>query len=346
MESADKEKGRCIQMERRKCGRTDYYRGGNHRYGIRIKRKCKRYGAAGIVLCMIGIVLFIFLSAWQMFVDVFAGGSLEQQYSTYAGGGLRNLHSSYAILTELDSGNTLAESRSAEKMYPASLTKIMTALLAVEYTEDLDEMMTVPEELFPELYSKDASMAGFQPGEVAYCRDVLYGILLPSGAECCKAYAEYIAGSEDAFVELMNEKAEELGMKHTHFCNSTGLHERGHYSTAEDMAVLLRYALSNEAFREAFTSSFYSVPPSRQHPEGFTFYSTLSPFIEQAQIMDGEILGGKTGYTKEAGLCLASLARVEGKEYILVTAKANGSHETEPFHVMDAVKVYNSLGSK
>lgn len=302
---------------------------------------------------MLGIVFFIFLSLWQMFADALSGSSLEHVYSSYAGGSrysssyaginFGDLHSSYAILTELDSGNTLAESHAAKKMYPASLTKIMTALLAVEYTEDLDAMMTVPEDFFPELYAEDASMAGFQPGEMAYCRDLLYGILLPSGAECCRAFAQWIAGSEDAFVELMNEKAEELGMENTHFCNSTGLHDRGHYSTAEDMAVLLRYALSNEAFREVFTSSSYSVSPSEQHPGGFTFYSTLSQFMDQAQITDGEILGGKTGYTREAGLCLASLAQVGGKEYILITAKAGGSHATEPFHVLDAVKVYDSL---
>lgn len=259
---------------------------------------------------------------------------------------LKGLYSSYGVLVETDSGTVIGENRSTERIYPASLTKIMTAIIAVEETADLDASVRISEEMFAALYAEEASMAGFLPGENASLRDLLYGILLPSGAECCIAFAEYIAGSESAFVELMNQKAEELGMKHTHFVNTTGLHDREHYSTVEDISVLLRYALKNQDFREAFTSDRHSVQASEQHPEGFTFYSTMFPYMDSFAVTGGEIIGGKTGYTKEAGLCLASLAQIYGKEYILVTAKANGSHETEPFHILDAVNVYEQLGEK
>lgn len=256
---------------------------------------------------------------------------------------LEDLYSPYAILIEESTGSVLARRGKSERIYPASLTKIMTAVLAVEYTENLDEYIAIPEDMFYKLYAQEASMAGFEPGEWVCLRDLLYGILLPSGAECCVAFAERIAGSEEAFAELMNQKAQELGMGNTHFCNATGLHEPEHYSTVEDMAVLLQYALNYESFREVFTSNWYNTQPSEQHPEGLMFYSTMFQSLGDPTLNGGEILGGKTGYTEEAGLCLASLAVVNGKEYILVTAGASGDHQTEPYHIWDAVNVYNQI---
>lgn len=258
---------------------------------------------------------------------------------------LTHLYSRYAILIDCDSGISLAEHDAQAKIYPASMTKIMTAVLAVENTTDMEETITVPEDIFPQLYEEDASMAGFLPGESARPRDLLYGILLPSGAECCLTFAYRIAGSEAAFVEMMNRKAEELGLANTHFCNATGLHDPDHYSTVEDISSLLRYALQSQTFRDAFMGSRYSVAPTEKHPDGFTFVSTMFPYMDSAEVIGGRILGGKTGYTEEAGQCLASLAEIGGKEYILVTAKAEGTHETEQFHILDAQNVYNQIGA-
>lgn len=257
---------------------------------------------------------------------------------------MEDLYSPYAVLSELDSGEKVAEHNSRERIYPASLTKIMTAVVALENTDDLNETMILPYDIFEPLYAQNASMAGFQPGEEASFKDLLYGVLLPSGAECCLAFAWEIAGSEDAFVDMMNDKARELGMNDTHFRNATGLHDPDHYSTASDISILLRYALKNDDFREAFTSSYYSTRPTEQHPEGFTFYSTMFKYMDSTKVTGGEIEGGKTGYTGEAGLCLASLAKVHGREYILVTAGADGDHETEQFHILDAVSVYSQMG--
>lgn len=257
---------------------------------------------------------------------------------------LNHLHSPYAVLVELDSGKVLAEHNSEDKIYPASLTKIMTAVLAIENTDDLNQTVTLPYDIFEPLYAENASMAGFQPGEEATLKELLYGILLPSGAECCIAFADRVAGSEEAFVEKMNEKAAEIGMSNTHFCNVTGLHNSDHYSTVEDISVLLQYALQYEDFRQAFSSSRYSTHPTSQHPDGFTFYSTMFMYMDSTEVVGGEIIGGKTGYTEEAGLCLASLANVNGRDYILVTAKANGTHQTEQFHILDAIDVYSQIG--
>lgn len=316
------------------------------KYCRRKRRARKKAYMLKIALTFIA-VMFLALGGGKVWS--FSEESLPKDGERAPGNGqptveLRQLYSPNAVLTDADSGEILAELKGKVRIYPASLTKIMTAYIAAEQTEDLDGSIEIPSDFFSELYEENASMAGFLPGEQAGLRDLLYGILLPSGAECCLAFAERIAGSEEAFVKLMNEKAKELGMKDTHFCNATGLHDPEHYSTAEDMAALLREALKNPEFKEAFTSRSRSVPPSDMHSEGFTFTSTMFQYLESGEVAGGEILGGKTGYTPEAGLCLASLAQVNGKEYILVTANAEGSHATEQFHILDAANVYNQIG--
>ena len=256
---------------------------------------------------------------------------------------LDGLNSPHAILLRADSGEVLAEKDADSTIYPASMTKMMTALLAIEANPDLDTPVTLPEEIFPALQAQNASLAGFQAGETATVRDLLYGAMLPSGAECCEALAREVSGSEEAFAARMNQKAAELGMTGTHFCNPTGLHDPEHVSTVRDMARLTEAALQNETFRKLFTTERYTVPATNCHPQGFTMRSTLLSQLDGTALHSGRILGGKTGYTGEAGLCLASLAEVKGREYILVTAGAGGNHSTAPYHIEDAVTAYRRV---
>jgi D-alanyl-D-alanine carboxypeptidase (penicillin-binding protein 5/6) len=256
---------------------------------------------------------------------------------------LDKLNSPNAILIRLKDHTVLMQKKSGEKIYPASLTKMMTALVAIENLPDLKEEIKLTNSTFQGLYEADASMAGFQPGERVRAIDLLYGAMLPSGAECCIGLAGRIAGSERDFVKLMNQKAAELGMDNTHFENTTGLHNENHYTTVEDLSVLLSYALQNEPFREIFTSFRHSIPPTNKHPQGITFYSTLFEDLNNQNSVEGEILGGKTGYTDEAGLCLASLAKVGKQEYILISAGAKGDHHSEQYNITDAIAVYNSI---
>ena len=251
--------------------------------------------------------------------------------------------SRHALLMDARTGQVLARKRSGEEAAPASLTKMMTVLLAAEALPDLDTPVTLPEDIFPALYKADASMAGFQPGEMVTVRDLLYGAMLPSGAECCEALARQVSGSEEAFVALMNRKAGELGMKHTHFANCTGLTSPEHYSSAADLAVLLQAALNNETFRTVFTTGQYTSSVTAQHPKGLYMASTLLSRLDGGEVTGGQILGGKTGYTDAAGLCLAV---VNEKEYILVTLGAPGNHATEQTNIMDAVQVYRRLEKK
>ncbi|HHW00595.1 MAG TPA: D-alanyl-D-alanine carboxypeptidase [Clostridiaceae bacterium] len=253
------------------------------------------------------------------------------------------LYSRNAILVHLEDYTILMEKNSEEKIYPASLTKMMTAVVAIENLPDLNEKIRLTMNMFQGLYEANASMAGFQPDEQVRAMDLLYGAMLPSGAECCMALAEHIGGSEGNFVKLMNQKAKELGIKNTHFENTTGLHNENHYTTVKDMAVLLSYALKNDVFREIFTTFRHSTPPTNKHPDGITFYSTMYEKLGGQNITGGEILGGKTGYTDKAGLCLASLAKVGSQEYILITAGASGNNKTEQYNVTDALAVYSSI---
>lgn len=227
--------------------------------------------------------------------------------------------SRHAILLDAQSGRVLAQKRADERTAPASLTKMMTILLAIEAEPDLDKQVTLPEDIFPALQTENASMAGFVPDETVTVRDLLYGAMLPSGAECCEALARLVSGSEDNFTALMNQKAAELGMKNTHFTNATGLTDTEHYTTNA----------------------------TAQHPEGVSLTSTLLGKLDGTELPTGtQIEGGKTGYTAAAGLCLASLATVNGKEYILVTLAAPGDHGTEQYNIRDAVHVYRKLADK
>lgn len=254
-----------------------------------------------------------------------------------------DLYSSNAILVNLDENQILLDKKSEEKIYPASLTKMMTVLVAIEQIANLQEEIILPKHIFQDLLEENASVAGFLPNEKLTIEDLLYGSMLPSGAEASLGLAEYAAGSEQKFVNMMNEKARQLGMKNTNFVNTTGLHHPEHYTTVKDMSLLLQYALTNDEFRNVYTAVRYSIKSTNLHPEGITFTSRMFQHMTSSALPGGEILGGKTGYTEDAGLCLASLALINGQEYVLVTVGADGSPRTEQFNVKDALLVYSQL---
>ncbi len=254
-----------------------------------------------------------------------------------------DLYSHYAVLIRRSTGEKIFDLRSEERMFPASMTKMMTALVAYEQLSDLQTKITLNPDMFDKLTEEGASMAGFSAGEEVTALDLLYGVLLPSGAECCIGLAEYIAGDEESFVELMNQKATELGMNHTHFCNPTGLHDENHYTTVSDMAILLEALLEKEELRQIMPTPSHTSAPTNLHPEGLTYPSSMFEDMPADALASGLILGGKTGYTQEAGQCLASFGKADGEEYILVTGKTPGNPETEPYHIIDAYRCYSSI---
>lgn len=251
-----------------------------------------------------------------------------------------SLVSANAILLDVKDRTILFDKNASQKIYPASMTKIMTAIVALEDDPEMDGEVVIPKSLIDQMNSMDASMAGFEADEKVRSIDLLYGAILPSGAECCIGLANQLEGSEQNFVGKMNQKAAALGLKNTHFMNTTGLHDPNHYTTVKELSVILSYALQNSTFRKVFSTSGYTTPATNKHPNGLTFRSTMFKNLGNAAVKNGKILGGKVGYTDEAGLCLASLAEINGREYILVTADAKNCYRAE---IKDALTVYNSL---
>ena len=232
-------------------------------------------------------------------------------------------------------------------IFPASMTKMMTGLIAIENL-DLSLQHTILQEEIDAAYTLDLTMAGFSAGEAVPLEDILYGAMLPSGAECCYALASEVTqsqwGYEEMFAEMMNAKAAEIGMTNTHFTNCTGVQDENHYSTCRDMAILLEYALKNETFRKVISSHTYTTSSTPYHEKGISLTSTMFGSIGNS-VLDNNvsILGGKTGYTDEAGHCLASFAVMDDEtEYILVTAGAF-SEVNDYTNISDAKYIYGQL---
>lgn len=257
---------------------------------------------------------------------------------------LDTLDSPNAVLIDAASGTVIGSKNAQERIYPASMVKIMTVLTAIREIRNLNATTEMSYDYYDMLYARDASRAGFEPGEKAVIRDLLYGALLPSGAECCMELALQAAGSESTFVEKMNQNAAKLGLTQTQFTNCTGLHDEGQYSTPAEIAAILQDALKNKTFYKVFTTKTYTVEPTEVHPEGFTFQSSMFKGMQSPTVIGGEIMGGKTGYTDDAGHCLASMARIGGREYILVTAGWAQNPRVDQYHINDAFLAYNALG--
>ena len=223
-----------------------------------------------------------------------------------------------AILINADRNEIVACKGERYRMYPASLTKVMTLIVAVENIDDLHDTVRITDNMVTPYIEQDASRAGFLPGETPSLKDLLYGMILSSGADAASAVAKYVAGSEKKFVQLMNDKAEEMGLYATHFTNVTGLHDPEHYSTAEDMAMILEYAIGNRTCKQILTAKEYKFRRTEQNPDGLTFTSTLFSRMYGDEMEGVKILGGKTGYTDKARHCVETFADVDGETFILV----------------------------
>ncbi len=226
-----------------------------------------------------------------------------------------------AIVIRLSDKAIIAERDANKKIYPASTLKIMTLLTAAEHIKDLNDTFTMTYEITDPLYVADASVAGFLNGEKVTMTDLLYGMILPSGADSAIALAVKIAGSEKAFVKLMNKKAKEIGLKNTNFTNVSGLHDPNNYSTAYDMALITYHAIQNDLCRSVLSTYQHTTRKTPQNPEGILLSSTLFSYLYGDEPGTAIISGGKTGYVNEAGYCISSFGRANetGEEYIVVT---------------------------
>lgn len=248
--------------------------------------------------------------------------------------------SEYAILIDVDSGEILAERNAHVRMNPASMTKILTALVAAEQAEDLDDKLIVTREITDYGYINDCSSAGFVIDERVSVRDLLYGTILPSGADAAVGLAVYVSGSQEAFVELMNERLKELGLSKTaHFTNCVGVFDENHYCTAYDIAMILEAAIDNEICREVMSTRIHTTEKTLQNPEGLELSNWFIRRIEDKD-SGGKVLGGKTGYVAQSGNCAASFAALDnGRNLVCVTANASGKWRC----IEDHVKLYKQF---
>lgn len=253
------------------------------------------------------------------------------------------IDSSYAVLIDLQTDTILAEKGAHTIISPASMTKLMTLLVAAEHVQDLDDTFTMTIDITDYCYVNGCSVVGLDIDETVSIRELLYGTILPSGADASLGLAVYVAGSHEAFVEMMNQKAEELGIAETtHFTNCVGIYDEAHTSTVYDMAVILKAAMDNELCREVLRARTYETVPTTAHPEGQILSNWFLRRIEDHVPSTFEVTGAKTGYVVQSGSCAASCGEnAGGGQYICVTGDAGSSWRC----IFDHVALYEEYCS-
>lgn len=228
---------------------------------------------------------------------------------------LPNLVSKNVVLYDPSLDEILYEKDADKVVSIASLTKIMTTIVAIENIDDIDEVVTITWDMLKEV-PIDASIAGLKTGDRVSYRDLLYASILPSGADATISLSHLVFGSTEKFIDLMNEKAKELELTHTHFVNVTGYDDEKHYSTALEVLKLLKYALKNELFNTIYNTKSYQLS------NGLVVKSTLNKYGKNSSNDFSSILGSKTGFTDGAGLCMSALIKVKDKELIFISLGA------------------------
>ena len=253
--------------------------------------------------------------------------------------------SKYIVVLDRENKSIEYKKNEKSKAYPASLTKIMTTIVALENIEDISEVAPVDVDTYKKMVENNASLAGFYGKERVTYRDLLYGTILPSGGEAANSLAINISGSVDKFVELMNKKASELELKNTHFTNAEGLHDELQYTTAEDMAKILDYALDNRDFKAIFTNETFKTTSTVDHQEGIILSSTVLSNLLEVKQEGFKILGGKSGTTEKAGECWATLGIKDGREYICIVmgSPIEDIHKPKMKQREDSIKLYERI---
>lgn len=246
-----------------------------------------------------------------------------------------DIQSKNALLYNVTDDIVMYAKNSNDKVKIASLTKVMTAIVALENIGSLDEYVTITDDDYYNVYKENLTVLGFGVGSRVTYRDLLYGLLFKSGADCAYALANNIAGSNENFVKLMNSKAKELNLNNTYFTNPVG-YDEDNYSTALDVVKLYSYAIKNESFKEIINNEVYTTSNNQ-----FTLYNVIDESEASASIISDYkdyILGGKTGYTKLARNCLVSNASYNDTDYILVTINAKSK-----YHMIDTMNIYENV---
>lgn len=241
-----------------------------------------------------------------------------------------DITSKNVILYNMNDNEVIYEKNSNEKVEIASLTKIMTAIVAIEKSDDLNKQVVIDNRTLKGI--EDYAQAGFKVGDKVSIMELLYGVLLPSGADAVNAIAINAFGGKAKFVSLMNEEAKKIGLKDTEFDNPIGMDSKNNYSTASDLGKLLSYALKNDTFKKVYTTKRYKIDSLN-----LTLKSTLLTYGKTMNV--DNIKGAKSGFTDGAGLCLASIANYSDVNYMLVVLGASPTVKSNA--VRDSLEIYN-----
>ena len=241
------------------------------------------------------------------------------------------------ILVEVGSGNVIFEKNAYTARFPASLTKIMTLLLACEYIEHgivkQDELVPITEDAWA-LLDEDSTNLALMPGEEISFLDLMYCAMLASANEACNAIAIHTCGDINTFVTEMNRRAVELGCRDTHFVTTNGLHDNNHYSTAYDMYLITAEAIKHPLFRQIFGTKYYATSATNLNEPRRMYHTNRLMNSEHPSYYE-YCTGGKTGSTSEAGYCLVSMAQKEGVEFICVIMGAGRTEQEDGSFTLD-----------
>lgn len=254
-------------------------------------------------------------------------------------------YSPTCLLMESKTGKIIYEKNAYEKCYPASTTKIMTAILTLEYCKLTDVATASYEAVFsvPVGYTN----ANIQVGEELTINQLLHVLLIQSANEAANVLAEHIAGSVESFSTMMNSKAVELGCLNTNFVNPNGVHNTNHYSTAYDLSLIGRYAMQNETFRQIVATTIYTLPASNKYPKNDRVFATTNPLLREnsSDKVDNYYYeyatGIKTGYTNPAKNCIVASSEKDGIEYIVVILGAGTTENGLSARNLDCKTLFN-----
>ena len=246
-----------------------------------------------------------------------------------------NLNSEAVIVYDMDADTVIFDKNSQNVHSIASLTKIMTVLTAIENIDDFSTNVTITNEMLAGIYW-NASVTGLKVGDIVTYRDLLYAAILPSGADATQVLAYTVSGSVDTFVYKMNELAKKIGVKNTHYVNTTGLDQDGAYSTAYDQMLILDYALQNSMFKEVYTTKEYTLT------NGLKVEASVQKYNQVLNLDTSKIIGSKTGNTDLAGLCMSALFYHEDHEMILITLGAERIDDL-PYNLIDTLTIIDTV---
>lgn len=251
------------------------------------------------------------------------------------------INSKAAILVEVSTGRILYEKNSTKQLYPASTTKVMTAILVLEKC-NLTDMVTVNETALGNLPSGYVT-CDLQVDEEISVNDLLYALMVKSANDAAYVLAEHVGGSVDAFADMMNIKAREIGCTGTHFVNPNGVHDDRHYSTAYDLYLITKYAMQNETFRKLVATTEYTLPATNKYPNADRSFTTTNQLLnpESTAYYYKYATGVKTGYTSQAGNCIISMASRDGLDFIAVVLGGGATPSGLNARFVDSKTLFN-----